>query len=127
MTTTKRWIAVFVLFTALGVQSDRAVHAASFMSDKGMAILCFQHDAETRAGCRLYIQGVVETLFLVNEASRLGKGTINPNLTLCEKAVLQEWDLIVQVVRSNVKSMQSGFAVFEIRNALHNLFCDGKN
>lgn len=85
--------------------------------------MCLSSAPVYKTMCEEYIRGVVEMLWLVRSVSREQKLEVLPVLTICKEAIDQEWALIIQVVRSNIKKMQTGLAAFGISEVLNDHFC----
>lgn len=117
--------ALKILGTVLIVTTTQSAHAESFYSVTSLTVLC-ANDANVNA-CKSYLHGVVETWELkdivsVNPDRYLSSGNkLKP--TFCEtinKVSDSEW---VAIVRSNLNTMEPGFASNAVMVALSNRLC----
>ena len=114
----KRWIGIFIALAVIGAPAQ----AGGLMSDKSLALTCLTNTRSSREACEAYIHGVVEVLWLNKEISKVIQG-VATHLTVCENVISQDWALIIQTVKSNIKNMENGLAIHGIANALNKSFC----
>ena len=117
----RKWIIVIVIVFQVHVPA----HGMGFHSVSTLNVICLTpgnyHSNKFR--CRSYIQDIVEMLWVVQAITRAQNLQVSSMITICRRAVDQDWDLIVQVVKSNIKNMEPGPAVYGVSKVLNDHFC----
>ena len=101
------------------------VHAESVFSVSSLALLCGDSSSQSEMACRSYLHGVVEAWMLKDliGVDPYRYSSHKDGTTFCEtisNVSANEW---IRIVRSNLASMEQGFAADAVMKVLSKSLC----